>query len=304
MAKESSLQKRLGLERARALAIICLTRRTDLIVRDEAADIGVDLLVSVHSEHTFGLRFFGVKLRSGWAAKTAESANAGLRPSMKKMLRYGPFPLPVALFLFTMEDNRGWYTWVAEPATDAAGIAKLRQHDEAHCQPLVEHAVDEIVESVNRWYDARFTTNGRETEPKSASGFRAAGAVKWPATSSQAVASAPEQAKGSSPRPLITVRSRLKCQDTNGQWRTANLAPFKEQLRDHQRYGTLTRTAACCSRGRAARAGRTRPSGIRRSPCAACRPSAMAQTIRLCPRVMSPAVNTFGTLVPLLRHQP
>ena len=106
MAKEAHYKSDLDWSEPGA-AIICLTRRTDLIVRDEAADIGVDLLVSVHSEHTFGLRFFGVKLRSGWAAKTAESANAGLRPSMKKMLWYGPFPFPVALFLFTMEIIEG-----------------------------------------------------------------------------------------------------------------------------------------------------------------------------------------------------
>ena len=28
------------------------------------------------------------------------------------MRRYGPFPLPVVLFCFTMENNEGWYTWV------------------------------------------------------------------------------------------------------------------------------------------------------------------------------------------------
>jgi len=144
-----------------------LTRRSDLIVREETSDIGIDLLVSVHSDGKEGLRLFGVELRSGWAAKTIESANAGLGPSMKKMLRYGPFPFPVALFDFTMQDNKGWYTWVVEPVIDSDGTTNLRQHREAHCHPLDKHAIDDIVEAVNRWYDHDNTTNSTAGKPRS-----------------------------------------------------------------------------------------------------------------------------------------
>jgi hypothetical protein len=178
MPQKNSQQERLGSERARALAIICLTGRPDLVVREEATDIGIDLLVSVHPEDKDGLRLFGVELRSGWAAKTAESANSGLQPTMKKMLRYGRFPFPVALFLFTMEDNRGWYTWVTEPVTVPDGIVKLQQHGEAHCRPLDERAVDGIVESVNHWYDTFFAANSEDPVSPRARKLKGAGAVK------------------------------------------------------------------------------------------------------------------------------
>ena len=166
MAQKTSQQERLGLERARALAIVCLTRRSDLVVREETTDIGIDLLVSVHPEDKEGLRLFGVELRQGWAAGTADSASAGLGPSMRKMLRYGQFPFPVVVFLFTMEDNQGWYTWVAEPVIAKDGTMILQQHGKAHCRPLDERAVDEIVETVDGWYDAFFATNSAENSTR------------------------------------------------------------------------------------------------------------------------------------------
>jgi Domain of unknown function (DUF4365) len=161
VAQQSSQQKRLISERVRALAIMYLTRRSDLVVREETTDVGIDLLVSVHPEEKEGLRQFGVELRGSWSAATAESANAGLYTSMQSMRRYGPFPFPVVLLLFTMQDNQGWYTWAAEPMISSQGNPKLTQHGEAHCRPLDERAVGGLVERVNRWYDAFFAKTSK-----------------------------------------------------------------------------------------------------------------------------------------------
>ena len=78
-----------------------------------------------------------------------------------------------------------------------------------------------------------------------------------------------------------------------------NVRPVQRHARGSPRRSRLTRTAARGCRTRAAWAGRTGPSGTRRSSAAAWRPSAIAQTIRLWPRVMSPAVKTLSTLVRL-----
>src|SRR5262249_4985407 len=89
--------------------------------------------------------------------------NKALQPSMQQMLRYKPFPFPVVLFFFTMEDNECWYTWVAEPVVSSDGDFEIIQHGEASCRPLETEAIDEIVAAVDRWYDAFFARTIRES---------------------------------------------------------------------------------------------------------------------------------------------
>ena len=163
---QKTTQQRFIAERVRSLAVVYLTRREDLIVTEEATDIGVDLWVTLNLEDKEGHRKFGVELRGGWTAMDDDHANKSLYPSMQKMLRYGPFALPVVLFFFTMENNEGWYTWAAEPVVSSGGGFEIVQHDEASCRPLNAEAIDEIVEKVDRWYDAFFAKASQKTPPK------------------------------------------------------------------------------------------------------------------------------------------
>jgi|SRR5579864_781742 len=163
---QKTTQKRFIAERVRALAIVYLTRREDLIVTEEPTDVGVDLWVTLNLEHKEGHRKFAVELEGGWAAVTADDANTTLYRSMQRMLRDGPFPFPVVLFFFTMENNKGWYTWAVEPVVSSGGDFELVQHGEAACRPLNSGAIDEIVEAVDAWYDAFFAKATRETPAK------------------------------------------------------------------------------------------------------------------------------------------
>ena len=86
---------------------------------------------------------------------------------MQGMLRHGPFPFPVVLFYFTMEDNKAWYAWMAEPTVSSDGRYELLHHGEASCLPLDDRAIEEIVKTVDRWYDAYFARTIRETPPRS-----------------------------------------------------------------------------------------------------------------------------------------
>jgi hypothetical protein len=163
---QNTTQERFIAERVRALAVVYLTRRDDLIVTEETADVGIDLWVTLNLADKDGHRKFGVELRGVRSAVTADHANNVLYPSMQKLLRYGPFPFPVVLFFFTMENNEGWYTWVAEPAITTGGEFELVQHGTASCRPLNSDAIDDIVEAVDRWYDAFFARATRETPAK------------------------------------------------------------------------------------------------------------------------------------------
>jgi hypothetical protein len=163
---EAASQSRFIADRVRALAVVYLTRRDDLIVIEEPADVGVDLSVTHNPKNKDGHRKFGVALRGVWAAVNADHANQVLYPSMQKILHYGPFAFPVVLFFFTMENNEGWYTWAAEPMVSPTGEFEIVQHGEASCRSLDSGAIDEIVDEVDRWYDAFFSRATRETPDK------------------------------------------------------------------------------------------------------------------------------------------
>ena len=143
-------------KRARALAMMLLTRREDLLIEEVKDDIGLDYIVRFHREGKEGLREFGIELRGVWAAVTKEQADKQLRPSLHQMKRYGPFLRPVCLFLFTMENDGAWYTWVAEPIESEDGKPLLRSRDEPDCRPLDKRALKEIIERVDGWHDALF----------------------------------------------------------------------------------------------------------------------------------------------------
>ena len=71
MAERNSRQSRLIAERARALAIIHLTRRPEVTVREVTEDIGIDLLAFITPGNKSGVRQFGIQLEGGWEGVTA-----------------------------------------------------------------------------------------------------------------------------------------------------------------------------------------------------------------------------------------
>jgi hypothetical protein len=166
MALKTTPQQRFIAERVRASAVVYLTRREDLSITEETDDVGVDLWVTLNLKDKVGHRKFGVELRGVRTAVTVDHANKVLYPSMQGMLRYGPFPFPVVLFFFTMENNEGWYTWAAEPVVSSGGDFEIVQHGEATCRPLDSKAIDQIVEAVDHWYDAFFAKAIRTTSAK------------------------------------------------------------------------------------------------------------------------------------------
>jgi hypothetical protein len=90
-------------KRARALAMMLLTRRENLLIEEMKDDVGLDYLVRFHTEGKEGLREFGVAMRGAWAAVSKDAADKVLRPAVRQMKRRGPFLRPVCLFFFTME---------------------------------------------------------------------------------------------------------------------------------------------------------------------------------------------------------
>ncbi|MGL4550398.1 MAG: hypothetical protein ACRC33_04360 [Gemmataceae bacterium] len=148
---DSKQQEWFVTERARALALVHLTRRDDLTVVAAGREVGLDLIVYLKAERS--LRQLGVFLRGTRLAPG--SLDDALRPTMRTLARAGEYPFPVVLFHFEMDGDRAHFTWVAEP--DAAGAEpRLVLHDEPHCEVLDRAALDRIVARVGGWYDAFF----------------------------------------------------------------------------------------------------------------------------------------------------
>jgi hypothetical protein len=163
---QRSTQQHFIAERARALALVYLTRREDLIVSEETVHVGIDLWVTLNMEDKERHRKFGVQVKGGLAAVTPDHVDRALQIGIQQGLRYRPFPFPVVLFFFTMENNEGWYTWVAEPVVSSGGGFEIVLHGKASGRPLNTEAIDAIVEAVDRWYDAFFAKAIREPPAK------------------------------------------------------------------------------------------------------------------------------------------
>lgn len=143
-------------ERTRALAMIHLTRRDDLVITEAGRGVGLQFVVSIaKGKGEPSLRQFGVVLHGAMSATTEAGLDVTLLPSIRTWRSKGEYPYPVCLFYFCMDDDQGHYAWVAEPAVVDAG-PRLLMHETADSHNLDRAALDEIVAKVDAWYDAFF----------------------------------------------------------------------------------------------------------------------------------------------------
>src|SRR5437762_3307940 len=108
-------------ERARALAMVLLTRRDDLVVKETREENGLDYTVYLKAESNEGTRPFGVCLSASMIPVTLDRVNQQLKPVMKKVRSIGPFHFPVCVFHFNVKDGQGYYAWAYEPVISAEG---------------------------------------------------------------------------------------------------------------------------------------------------------------------------------------
>jgi hypothetical protein len=146
---DRELKEQFIAERARALAIMHLTRRDDLVIVDEKSQV---LLMQIGRDPSLPRRF-GVLVQGAMSPVTPEQANKVLRFSVQRFKRLGPFSCPVCLFFFTMRDNQGYSTWLLEPTVEQ-GHPRLVPREEPDCEILDNDTLGQIVAAVNAWYDA------------------------------------------------------------------------------------------------------------------------------------------------------
>lgn len=153
-------QQQLINQRAIAMAYVHLGERKDLDVREATDAQGefdlFDYIVRLPYKKR-GLREFAVESVGVLEVGSQQAANKALAEKVQVVARIGPYPYPTLLFLFSMRDDSGWYTWVSEPQV-VGGQADLILRKKPDCHPLDRNAVDEIVRQVDEWYDHRYAT--------------------------------------------------------------------------------------------------------------------------------------------------
>lgn len=145
-------------ERAKALAIVLLTRRDDLVVKETKEDNGLDYTVYIKTEDNVGDRPFGVCTEATMTPVTLDEANEHLKPVLERARSTTRFNFPVCVFYFTVKNDQGYYAWVYEPVVTAAGEPRLSADATPQCRPLSNESLEEIVSLVKRWYDSFYTT--------------------------------------------------------------------------------------------------------------------------------------------------
>jgi hypothetical protein len=140
-------------QRTRSLATVYLTRRDDLLITEAPQESGLDLIVTIQARKGAPERKFGIILRGTRSDVTADAADDILQPTVEA-LDGCAYPYPVCLFLFCMESDRGYYTWIAEPLVTHEDSPVLRHRGQSACAELDTAAVNHIAVSVLAWYDA------------------------------------------------------------------------------------------------------------------------------------------------------
>jgi uncharacterized protein DUF4365 len=143
-------------QRAEALALVYLTRRSDLLIHQQGTDYGIDFIVEIVKENHVTRKTFGLQIK----ARTTALTNNMIKQLKIRDLHFEQgreeLPFPLCLFFFTMENDEAFYKWLSEPVITEDGRPKLRQNTSGDLNKLDTAALDTIVRQVDQWYDALF----------------------------------------------------------------------------------------------------------------------------------------------------
>jgi hypothetical protein len=136
----------------RARAVVILTRRDDLTIRETKANTGLDLHVYIDREDKPMRLMFGILLHAV-PSPIRGSVNRLLAPTMQQFRGMKKFTYPVCLFFFTMREEQTFFAWLAEPVV-IKGAPKLIHHGKAHGIQFTNELLNQVIEQIVAWYDA------------------------------------------------------------------------------------------------------------------------------------------------------
>jgi Domain of unknown function (DUF4365) len=136
-------------KRAEDLAIMHLTRHSDVRIERCPEDVGLDLLVKIVQNQQPTGRLFGLQV-SGQDRAIATLKELTLASPLPDIDDVNDLPFPVCELLFTMEDDRGYYRWIKSPRLQSSRSAL-----EQTWAILDRTQLERIFIDVNAWYDEK-----------------------------------------------------------------------------------------------------------------------------------------------------
>ena len=136
-------------ERAVQLSIIYLTRRDDLHVVRSQDECQPDLMVSILEEGLPTGKYLGI------VAKAVSYDNTQAIERTFRQAKFDAFreaPFPICLFIFSMDKDNGYWTWLRKPTEMPPGLTFAQ---EKGVKSLDNVALAGVVASVKRWYSGR-----------------------------------------------------------------------------------------------------------------------------------------------------
>jgi hypothetical protein len=147
-----------GVQRAELLANLVLTRRKDVHVYPvgEKYDVGIDLFVRVMIPvmDRQVLPTFGVQVKGTPHPLIDEQAATRHAKGFKQTPLKGLFLFPIVVFLFSMEGDKGYYSWLMEPYVSSEASPTLERASTLHMTKIQKGSVDDIVHRVVEWFEA------------------------------------------------------------------------------------------------------------------------------------------------------
>ena len=142
-----TIQAHLMGKRAQILAAVYLTGSPDVRIVESGQDSGPDLTASLLVNGVDDGRLFAVDTKGllvFWDSVLADL-------SRNEAERYRKIPFPVALFVFSMSDEKGKWRWLRELV--AVGGASLVLRETGEFLPLDDTALEDILTAVRNWYN-------------------------------------------------------------------------------------------------------------------------------------------------------
>jgi len=158
----TTLAKNYTTQRAVTLANLVLTRRKDvrILTLEDGSEAGIELLAQFRSP-TPGLPAnpsFGVQVKGTSGPLNDErAANRFAKQVVRAVTpNQSAYALlaPMVLFVFSMEDDRGYWGWILKPTVDNEKGPSLQRVERMEMAEINADALDTLFESVSEWFSA------------------------------------------------------------------------------------------------------------------------------------------------------
>jgi hypothetical protein len=137
--------------RAKQLAIVYLTRRSDVKVTQELQSSGgPDLTVSLQEDGRDVGRLLAIEVKAVASGKQVSTLLLG----DAQVKAYSSYRFPICLFTFTMDDDQGYWRWIRRPVSNDSENRRLITEQNTALHLLTTEAMAALFDDVRAWYDA------------------------------------------------------------------------------------------------------------------------------------------------------